>query len=352
MSFTLGTVYIDVDTTGTAAQRVRTYSTRTGELSGALSGVPADSPLPDTLIRTLCPRSIHAHQAAWKYALASAGFPATLPDPAACRYEAMAEHLRHLAFDFPNSVGMKPDAQVRMLGDIRTGLAKILAAPLVDQASADALLRPALAHFIFGNEDLTLPEDLMELENWIAGGKTMTDRLLSGIWETVPCRRAPEIIDLDETLPAQKLSDILTERPLCFTGALTRHRNHPLVSQVIEQYGIGARCAVVARIVDVAELWKKRRSLEIIKADSVGDNTGISRVSTAAGVLMYRLSVHSGLVNSLSVVEPVEWNFAQGSAASTMLSQLSISNHEQFEKEARWIVEALDPGLACVVRFK
>ena len=72
MSFTEGSVLIDVDVTSPARPKVTTRSTRQGEISRAITGQSADSPLPKTLIESLYALCPQAHLAAFECAMAAA----------------------------------------------------------------------------------------------------------------------------------------------------------------------------------------------------------------------------------------------------------------------------------------
>lgn len=106
--FTEGSVLIDVDVTSPARPKVTTRSTRQGEISRAITGQSADSPLPKTLIESLYALCPQAHLAAFECAMAAAQQKGIPQRSRKVVYEIINEHLRFLAFDACVSVGIKP----------------------------------------------------------------------------------------------------------------------------------------------------------------------------------------------------------------------------------------------------
>lgn len=116
MSFTEGSVLIDVDMTSQTRPKVTTRSTRQGEISRAITGQPVNSLLPKTLIESLYALCPQAHLTAFECAMAAAQQKEIPQRTRKVVYEIINEHLRFLAFDACVSVGLKPAEEVRRLG--------------------------------------------------------------------------------------------------------------------------------------------------------------------------------------------------------------------------------------------
>ena len=107
MSFTEGTVLIDVAVDADNRTKVTTRSIRQGEISRAIVGQPISSSLPRTLIESLYALCPQAHLAAYECAAAAAQ-GLDIPDRGRrVVYELINEHLRFLAFDAFVTVGNK-----------------------------------------------------------------------------------------------------------------------------------------------------------------------------------------------------------------------------------------------------
>ena len=193
MSFTEGSVIIDVDASTPGLTRVRTRSTRGGEIAQAMAGQRIDSPLPLTLISTLYALCPQAHLGAYKSALAAACGQRDDNAGADRRivYELMGEHLRFLAFDAPNTVGIASDPEVKKLGALRALLSREFSKPDPDFEALDIELEPLIEYFVTGCpiERFHALNSLPDFEAWMLRGKTAAARLYAQLWENVPCRR-------------------------------------------------------------------------------------------------------------------------------------------------------------------
>ncbi len=364
MSFTEGSVIIDVSVSALSQTRVKTRSTRQGEISRALTGQSVDSPLAQTLIESLYALCPQAHLAAFDSALAAAlGKP--LPDRSRkVLYEIINEHLRFLAFDACVGVGIKPVPEVRKLGVLRSLCVSELAKPEPDYTRLDAQIAPAIELFVTGTapESFAALQSLPDFEAWMMHGATAASRLYAQLWETVPCRRQTSVAMLGADCPLSTIegwlgTDLSVNCPLINgtahqTSALARCENHPLLAEIAEQYSCGVRAQFVARLIDLMDCWKSRREPAwTVKAAQTAPATGLAHVQTARGSLLTRVVVERGRLANVKSVAPTEWNFASGSCAEQVLSTIEYSSEAQWKRDAAWILAAIDPCIPYHMRF-
>lgn len=366
MSFTEGSVIIDISTPAPGLTAVRTRSTRAGEVAQAIVGQACDSPLPETLIKSLYALCPQAHLAAFRAALACARGQTPVLEPRRIVYEMLGEHLRFLAFDAPNTVGLKPDSEIRRLGALRAMLDRELNKPEPDYEALDKVICTELEYFVTGQpclEKFKALESLPDFETWMMLGATAASRLFAQLWENVPCRKhtqVPEIAADTNVLTANdwfkhdfSMSTPTVNGVAHQTGAEARCPHHPLLEEISEQYGCGIRASFAARLIDLIEFFKMREAPKgVITAGSPEPGVGLALVQCARGTLMTRIAVENGLLSNVQIVAPTEWNFAPGSAAEQSLNCIAFESQAQFKAEAAWVVAAVDPCVPYQIRFE
>lgn len=364
MSFTEGSVHIDVTILGEGRTRVRTHSTRQGEVTRAFVGQPVHSPLPRTLISSLFALCPQAHMAAYDCAL-SAALDRDIPSRGRrVAYEIINEHLRFLAFDVCVSVGLKPDPEVRRLGLLRALTASELTKDKPDYAKLDAAIEPAIEMFVTGMKPAQFAalNSLPDFEAWMLHGGTSAGRLYAQLWESVPCRPHTSVAMLNARCPLDRIEpwfagEVSVNCPLINgtahqTSALGRCENHPLIAEINEQYGCGVRAQFVARLIDLMMQWKVRENPQwAVVAGKTAPEVGLAHVQTARGSLITRVVVADDVIAAVKTVAPTEWNFAAGSAGERALSAIEFSSEEQWRRDAAWILAAIDPCVPYLVRF-
>lgn len=352
MSFNEGSIRIDVRTTNCSCPQVRTQVLHHCDVTQALNGQPSDSPLAATLIGSLHGLYPQAHLAAWRAALACACGTEPVFDNRRIAYEMMGEHLRFLAFDSPNAIGMAADPQVRRLGELRSLFAVEFAKDEPDWALLDAGIEGAIRTFVTDSDDVL--EGLPELEVWIERRATAASRLFSLLWESVPCRGYSPIAMLGADTCAQQalewmqrgltVQSALIDGHARQTGAAARHVGHRLLEEIREQYSCGVRENFTARLIDLLTLWQQRNNVPQLGSAAAGENsTGLALVQCARGTLLTRVAVRDGRLADVAVINPTVWNFAPGGAADIALGAIGWVSPTQFRQDAGWILAALDP---------
>lgn len=364
MSFTEGSVLIDVDMTSQTRPKVTTRSTRQGEISRAITGQPVNSLLPKTLIESLYALCPQAHLTAFECAMAAAQQKEIPQRTRKVVYEIINEHLRFLAFDACVSVGLKPAEEVRRLGQLRALTTAELSKEIPDFDRLDEAIAPAIQTFVTGSgpDQFEALQSLPDFEAWMMHGATAASRLYAQLWETVPCRRHTSVAMLNprcslETIETWISGDVSVSCPLINgtahqTSALGRCENQPLLNEIAEQYGCGIRAQFVARLIDLMLYWKIRRDPQwSVQAGQTAPNTGLAHVQTARGSLIVRVIVEKGIIAGVKTIAPTEWNFASGSCAEQALSMIEFSSEDQWRRDAAWILTAIDPCVPYSIRF-
>ncbi len=364
MSFTEGSVIIDVDVTTPGVTRVRTRSTRAGEIARAMTGQRVDSKLPLTLISSLYALCPQAHLAAYQSALAAVT-TGIIPDlERRIVYEMMGEHLRFLAFDAPNVVGMKSDGEVKKLGALRALLTRAFSATSPDFDMLDAAIEPVIEHFVTGCpiEKFHALNSLPDFEAWMMRGGTVAARLYAQLWENVPCRAQTAVPVLDASLGVREVNawfadGLSPNAPTVHgeprqTSALARHAGHPLLAEIGEQYSCGVRTQFAARLIDLMQYWLERRLPRgVLLAGSPEEGCGLAVVQCARGTLITRINVAGEIISRVQIIAPTEWNFTQGSAAQAVLESIDFQSEAQYRADAAWVIAAVDPCVPYQIRF-
>lgn len=279
--------------------------------------------------------------------------------------EATQEHLWRLLYDWPRLLGVAPlaqefthwyrtlipTAQSATLAETRTrleGLAGFVEAAVLGMSLADwqALQDP---------RQIT-PDSALAGRLWHALQDASTSGAASAGW--LPAATAAEFAAACNGRWDQDFERTPTwHGQAAETGPLAHWQAHPLVARSLAQHGRGARPRLLARLLDLArcagqiagtQAW---RAGDLIDADSLMPGVGIARVETARGTLLHRLAleVHAGAerVREYSVVAPTEWNFHPHGAFVAALHNCRVSDQEALRQQARQLMLALDPCVAC-----
>jgi Ni,Fe-hydrogenase I large subunit len=140
------------------------------------------------------------------------------------------------------------------------------------------------------------------------------------------------------------------------TGALARQVDVPLIAELLLRDGRTASARFVARLVELAVLMhdlrmRSRGRLAPVRSHAVGENTGVGLVETARGLLLHRVRVEAGLVADYRIVAPTEWNFHPVGPLAQGLAGRPADDLARLEREARTVVQSLDPCVSCRVEI-
>jgi coenzyme F420-reducing hydrogenase alpha subunit len=292
--------------------------------------------------------------------------------------ESVAEHGMALARDWPMLTGERPDMDTarkfkRAMAAIRGHLypdgdwltpgggrlAPDIAHMLADIAEAEA----GLAHCLGRPANLVL-KDRHSFHAWLTQAPTAVARLLaqvvsgarSGFGATalvaMPADGPPDLatrLDLDDDGAYLARPDC--EGQVFETGALARHRSHPLVAAILKADGAGLLARLAARLVDVAAALHDMASLvQDLKAEAarpapLGSGRGLATTQAARGLLAHRVFLAEGRVSHYRILAPTEWNFHPDGPLARGLAGARADR--DLNSQAALLIAALDPCVTC-----
>jgi uptake hydrogenase large subunit len=283
--------------------------------------------------------------------------------------EMLQEGVWRLLIDWPKSMG--EPAQVPAVASVRHAGSAVVD----DGATLDALLLVAddtLREHVYGvPADAWLAStDLAALDRWIDTGATLPARLLRRVRDEAPgLGRSNVALMPDATLEnlRRSLIDGLEADPEfersphwggvpAETGALARQAGAPLIAALLDSDGRTASARFVARLVELAVLMRDLRArsagrIAAVRRHALHDGTGLGLAETARGLLLHRVQVERGLVTDYRIVAPTEWNFHTQGPLPQALAGLGAADHARLQRDARVVVQSLDPCVACRVEI-
>jgi hypothetical protein len=288
--------------------------------------------------------------------------------------ESLQEDLRRLLIDLPQALGDTP--QVAPVASLRRALA-----PWLDARRA-ALAGNAAQRFageslgtigaLASQCVLGEPADVFlsraserALRDWASEAPTLPARVARSLLERAAqgasaVRTMPPIddaaleravVDALRTDPAFAQAPHWHGEPV-ETGALARAASHPGVAALIGVHGNGLAARLFARLVQVAQTIDALARADfagIARAWSPAPNEGVSAVQTARGLLLHYARTAGAAVASYAIVAPTDWNFHPQGALAKGLARLEARDAATLERDARLLVQALDPCVACSV---
>jgi coenzyme F420-reducing hydrogenase alpha subunit len=356
-----------------AEQSVRSVavaSSRTGLPARLVRGrVAADVQRLVPLLFSICSR---AQGAAAATAIAAAqGLPSTVGNPARHTLEVMLEMLQESAWrlliDWPKA--LEEQAQVTPVAMVRHASNTVVD----DGVTLDALLAVAesvLVEHVYGvpPEAWLAATNIGVLDGWIERSPTLPARLLRRMRDEAPGLGHSDVALMPDAtlenlgralLGEMEVDPEYTRFPRwagmpAETGALARQVGAPLIAELLQREGRTASARFVARLVELAVLIRDLRArsggrIAPVRGHSLGPGVGIGLVETARGLLLHRVQVERGLVTDYRIVAPTEWNFHPGGPLAQGLTGRSAADPAQLEREARTVVQSLDPCVACRV---
>jgi Ni,Fe-hydrogenase I large subunit len=278
--------------------------------------------------------------------------------------ETALEHFWRVLIDWPSAASLDPEPAT--IAQLRTELAPWLAAREEETAAPVAGIARIARERVFGmdaNSWLAIGS-VGELLEWSRSAATPAARAAQAMLGDEAALGASDVglLDpVDESVlavvlePGLATHDDFEERPhwrgeARETGALARVRSHPLVAGAMTQWGRGVGTRAVARLVELALLvdaiggnaGAPRRH----GAHRVSDDTAMSWVETARGLLVHRARVEDGRIADYRIVAPTEWNFHPRGAFVRGALALRTGKREAVRRDASRIVASLDPCVA------
>jgi hypothetical protein len=355
-----------------SVRSVTVTSSRTGLPARLVRGrIAADVQRLVPLLFSICSR---AQGAASASAIAAAqGLPSTIGNPARQTLEVMLETLQEtvwrLLIDWPKALGeqtlVTPVAMVRHASNTVVD----------DGVTLDALLAVAdsvLVEHVYGvpPEAWLAATNVGVLDRWIERGPTLPARLLRRMRDEAPGLGLSDVALMPDATFEHLSRSLLGEMEVdpdyarfprwaglpAETGALARQVGVPLIAELLQRDGRTASTRFVARLVELAVLIKDLRlrsggRIAPVRGHALAHGVGIGLAETARGLLLHRVQVERGLVTDYRIVAPTEWNFHPGGPLAQGLKGRSAADLARLEREARTVVQSLDPCVACRVEI-
>ena len=209
-------------------------------------------------------------------------------------------------------------------------------------------------------------EDQQAFNRWLEKTDTLAAKLLRdlceqthtdpGSWGVEPlpqlnhqevCQRLSEA-DADTFIAAPDWHGRIYE-----TGPLTRQLNHPLIQQLMQNFGQGVIPRLVARLLELASLpVKLTQQLHTLKGsagsletsnETDSPNQGLGEVEAARGRLFHRAVQQHGKISQYQIVAPTEWNFHPRGVVCQGLKSLSAKHEKLLMQQAELLISAVDP---------
>ncbi len=338
---------------------------------------PAEAAKLAGLIFSLCGK---AQRVACEAACAAAAGQAADPGAARTREIAVAlewaqEHAWRLLLDWPRQAGLPADQ------DSQLRLRQAAADPAGFAATLDALLRDTL---LGEPAAVWLARDLAGFDAWRRAGATPTARLFATLGEgaDIGISQAgllPALPALDDATARDFTRRALDTPAFCGqplwrgepaeTGAIARTFAQPLLAAWIARRGRGAGARLLARLLELAALPDFLRSADIlagsvgsngcagktlgatlVRAWSLGDNTGLAGVETSRGLLLHVVQLRGDQVAEYRIVAPTEWNFHPAGPLFQALS--GLDRGDGLEARAQLVAQSLDPCVAYGIEIE
>jgi uptake hydrogenase large subunit len=283
--------------------------------------------------------------------------------------ETVQDTVWRLLIDWPKAMGEA--ALVAPVALIRQAAGRVKDDGLTLDAFI-AISDAVLAEHVYGQPAATwlASTDLAELNWWINCGQTLPARLLRRLRDEAPELGRSEVALMpDATLenlrravfPGLDADPDYALRPRwngapAETGALARQAAAPLIDDLERRDGRIATTRFVARLVELAALLDQLRlrvtgRQQSVRAHALASGIGIGLAETARGLLLHRVSIEHGLVTDYRIVAPTEWNFHPDGALTQGLKGRGANDAARLEREARAVVQSLDPCVACRVEI-
>lgn len=376
-----GEVTVRLDWDGRRVRRASVHSTRPLAASRVLSGrAPAAAAAMVPLLYSICGRAQGA--AAACATIAAAGLTPTPRALAAHEVgvvlETIQEYLWRMLIDWPVAVGR--DGLTAPVALARQRVAAFDAAAPDARGDADAPQRAALAQdlanvaaqHVYGEAPTAwlARRDVDAFDAWARGSRTLPAELLAELFRSTPTlgrsdvglMPAPRREALERSVLPALCSTPEFERTPNWegapveTGALARVQAHPLVAALRARWGNAVPVRMAARLVELAMLLGRLQGTRVddgalpwIDAFTPHPGEGVAAVQTARGLLLHRVRVAGGFVAGYQIVAPTEWNFHPDGALTRGLEGLPATDETMLSRQARLVVQALDPCVACKV---
>ncbi len=344
------------------SERVQIRSSRPLQASRLLDGKTPEQAL--ELIRLLFTLCGEAQSQAAEEALAQASGRPLTPRQRQRRdlltmMETAREHLLRLFLDGPRLFDLDHDNR---------SLQAIL--PLLEQLRQSrsdddirdivAELERQLAERVFAGPPAAWLEttDIDRLEHWMRQSDSLPARCLHRLcdrgWSSQGHQSLTAMPPLDPQLLMQRLQNPeFVGRPDWLgrhyeTSCLTRQRYHPLILELLREFGTGLLTRHAARLIELASLpGRMRERLQQRTAREparpLPEGQGLAQVEAARGRLIHAVELRRGRIERYRILAPTEWNFHPRGPVARSLSRIRAHSPGDWRRLAELIIQAIDP---------
>ena len=287
------------------------------------------------------------------------------------RLEMLREHLFRILADWPQYYGQQPDhtllaSLVSHINRLRNAIdpehrlltqpglhnTRPLAAAVQEQMQA---IRDILHHTLYMTDPVTwLQYNATQLMDWIDSRDTPFTRLLRHVreqgWQSLGAADTAALPELDCTrllaqLDHTRADDFIAnprwDETVYETGAYARLLQHPLLRSVVASSGPGLLARLVARIIEIADLFN---NMDIPNPQHQARfSDGLSQLEAARGRLCHRVQIDGQQVTRYQILAPTEWNFSTQGPVVQALSQVAQNKGTPLHAQASLLIHAIDP---------
>lgn len=262
------------------------------------------------------------------------------------RHEAVVELMTRLLLDWPKAMGAQPDVPaVARLRSVPVDRSVDIAQQAVYGTEAGRwLAMPSLQHLDdWSRHSATLPAVLFRRLAREAG-----DLASGAAVRLLPATTDDLLRDVAARLREPRYARTPDWRGApAETGALARHAGHPLLLAYVGRHGATVAARMLARLIDLATLLAGTSPTPLTRSVALQPGTGIGAAETARGLLVHCAQLTGERVDSYRMLAPTEWNFHPQGALALGLLQRAAPSPEAARRDATWLVQALDPCVAC-----
>lgn len=331
-----GKITIDLGADGS----VRLLSNRTALVASLLEGRPRDEAL--ELLPRLFSLCANAHVAA---ARAAMGLEIRRKDTLLVLAENAREHLLRIM------LGWKAEGEVlRMPAPPVMALVSDMETAQTESDVANTLSDYLEAHVLGARPETFLQiKTLAQFDEWLGttdtGVTVFLNRIRAKNWQSLGAITPDFLPDLPSVALLERLNETsFTQRPDWLgepreTGPLARQHAQPLVVSALGAHGAGLLARMVARLVELAQIPDQMQ-----QDQTAGSHTnGLGIVETARGRLIHAARLGEDVITRYRILAPTEWNFHARGAAMQSLASLPDGDQDTRRRQARRVLEAIDP---------
>ncbi|HOV04279.1 MAG TPA: nickel-dependent hydrogenase large subunit [Kaistiaceae bacterium] len=137
------------------------------------------------------------------------------------------------------------------------------------------------------------------------------------------------------------------------TGSLARHRDHPLIAELAEEYGSGLTTRFASKLVDL--VWWRDELAAAIAAitdeatpatPAITSGAGTAAVETARGRLYHHVAIEDGRIARYRILAPTEWNFHARGPLVAGLEGARVRDPARLREATTLFVMTVDPCVA------